>query len=264
MYEALSAPLPDRERYLERIGYSGPVEHTQEVLSALVYAHHQTVPFENYDLCELGRPISLEIEHLYDKIVVNRRGGYCFEMNAAFASLLTALGFDVWPILARIFRAPNGIEPTPPLHRINLVCIGDHKYFVDVGFGGAMPAGAVALEDGAIQEVRGSLYHFKKQPLDKWVLYRETSEKAIEPMIGFTERPNEAVDFITPNYYTSMNPESMFVRGRIANLRSDDGFVTISNGLFRQVTQTGETSTPVESKEQEFALLKEHFGIVLT
>ena len=263
MYEAFTAALPDKERYLERIGYQGAVSHTQEALSALTYAHQTTVPFENYDICELGRPISLEIESLYEKIVVNRRGGYCFEMNAAYASLLTALDFDVWPILARLYRAQLGEEATPPLHRVNLVCMDGRKYLVDVGFGGPMPGGSLILVEDEIQEVRGTKYHFKKRPHNRWTLYRENSEGTIDPMMGFAEVPSEAVDFVTPNYYTSMNPESMFVRSRMANLRGEGGFATISNGQFHLVRGESDTTEPIESKEQEFAILKEYFGIVL-
>ncbi|MCL1849652.1 MAG: arylamine N-acetyltransferase, partial [Clostridiales bacterium] len=232
-------------------------------LSALAYAHQTTVPFENYDICELGRPISLEVEKLYEKIVLNRRGGYCFEMNGAFAALLTALGFDVWPILARLYRAPLGEEATPPSHRVNLVHLDGKKYIVDVGFGGPMSRGALLLEADTVQDVRGNLYHFEKRPHNRWALYRESSEGEIVPMLGFTETPAEPVDFIAPNFYTSTNPESMFVRGRIANLRRNDAHASISNGEFHQIRDGVDTTVAIESKAQEFAILEEHFGIVL-
>ena len=263
MYEALSAPIPDFGLYLKRIAYHGPLDHTREVLSGLVYAHQTSVPFENYDICELGRPISLETLHLYDKIVLHRRGGYCFELNASFASLLTALGFEVWPVLARLFRAPNGEEPTPPSHRVNLVCLGDQKMFLDVGFGGPMPSGALILEGNTRQEIRGFRYFFEKRPRNQWILYRESSGKAVEPMLGFAETPSEAVDFITPNYYTSTHPDSLFVRGRIANIRFEDGLASIGNGQFHLVRGGNDTTCPIESKEQETALLQEYFGITL-
>ena len=263
MYEELIASLPDHDQYLKRIAYGGPVAHTRDVLSALVFAHQKSVPFENYDICELQLPITLGIEHLFDKVVIRRRGGYCFELNAIFASLLTSLGFEVWPVLARIYRGTEGEQPMPPSHRVNLVCMDGQKYLTDVGFGGPMPAGALLLEEDTIQETRGVRYRFAKRPHHRWTLFRINDEEEVIPMIGFTEAPSEAVDFITPNYYTSTQPESMFVRTRLANIRFDDGFASIGNGQFHLVRADSDNTIPIESKEQEFSLLREYFGISL-
>ena len=262
MYEELYAPLPDSGRYLERIAWEGVVRQSQETLDKLVFAHQKAVPFENYDICELGRPISLEIPKLYDKIAVNRRGGYCFELNAGFAALLAALGFEVWPILARIYRGAFGEQPMPPMHRVNLVCMGGEKYFTDVGFGGSMPAGSLVLKEDVIQEVWGLRYCFERRPHHRWTLFRETSEKVREAMIGFTEVPSEPVDFITPNYHTSTHPDSLFVRSRMANIRFDDGFASINGEKFHVVRGGNEETIEIQSKEQESDLLKKYFGII--
>ncbi len=37
------------------------------------------------------------------KVVDARRGGFCYELNGAFAALLTALGFDVTLMQARVY-----------------------------------------------------------------------------------------------------------------------------------------------------------------
>ena len=85
------APLPEREAYLKRIGYSGGTEPTLDNLHALIRAHQTAVPFENLD-CVSRTPILLEVERLFDKIVLRRRGGYCFELNGLFMALLRDLG----------------------------------------------------------------------------------------------------------------------------------------------------------------------------
>jgi N-hydroxyarylamine O-acetyltransferase len=150
-----------------------------------------------------------------------------------------------------------------PLHRVNLICLGDQKLFTDVGFGGPMPAGALVLEEDTRQEMRGSFFHFKKRPNNRWVLYRETSTDQIDPVVQFVETPAEEVDFITPCFYSSTHPDSMFTKSRIANMRYKDGFASISNGQFRLLTGEGDTSIPIESTEHEFELLKEYYGINL-
>ena len=74
-------------------------------------------------MCEFKRTASLSISSLYEKIVLKKRGGYCYELNALFASLLTACGYEVTPCMARIIRDCDD-EFIPPIsHRINLVRI---------------------------------------------------------------------------------------------------------------------------------------------
>ena len=84
MYEELYAPLPDRAAYLERIGLRDePMPLNAETLHKLMYAHLTHVPFENLDVLEKHMTPDLGIEALFDKIVVRRRGGYCFELGGA-------------------------------------------------------------------------------------------------------------------------------------------------------------------------------------
>ena len=80
-------------------------------------------------------------------------------------------------------------------------------------------------------------------------------------MIGFTEAPSEPVDFLTPNYQCSTHPDSLFTKNRMANIRFDDGFASINGGQFHLVRGDEDATQPIESKEQEFTLLKTYFGI---
>jgi N-hydroxyarylamine O-acetyltransferase len=79
--------------YLARIGLELPENFVpnSEFLRKLQFAHCTTVPYENIDMMR-GIPTSMEPEALYRKIVVNRRGGLCFELNGAFGWLLRQLG----------------------------------------------------------------------------------------------------------------------------------------------------------------------------
>ena len=84
----------DVTTYLSRIGYRGTRTPNADTLRALQLAHLQTIPFENLDI-HLRRPILLDLERLFQKLVVLRRGGLCYELNGLFAALLRALGFPV-------------------------------------------------------------------------------------------------------------------------------------------------------------------------
>src|ERR1700751_2210517 len=87
--------------YLERIRYSGSLTPNPETLRDIHRAHLFAVPFENLDI-GWGREIRLDEETFVHKIVRHRRGGFCYELNGAFAVLLRALGFRVALLSARV------------------------------------------------------------------------------------------------------------------------------------------------------------------
>src|SRR4051812_40407997 len=114
---------PEVQAYLERIGYNGPLDGSADSLAALQERHLHTVPYENFDILR-RLPLSLDTRDLFDKIVVRRRGGYCFELNALFGWLLRELGYPVTDLMARFWRD----EPNPPpkrRHHVLKVTAGD-------------------------------------------------------------------------------------------------------------------------------------------
>src|SRR3954451_21114082 len=122
----------DVSAYLARIGYSGPTEPGPETLRGLHRAHMIAVPFENLDISR-GRKIVIDEAAVVHKVIALRRGGFCYELNSAFAALLRALGFEVTLLSARVARA-NGGEGPDFDHlalRVNL----PEPCLADVGFG---------------------------------------------------------------------------------------------------------------------------------
>jgi N-hydroxyarylamine O-acetyltransferase len=101
----------DLDAYFARTGYTGSRAPTLETLHGLVAAHIQTIPFENIDVL-LGRPIELEPDRIMQKLVHDRRGGYCFEQNTLLLEVLTVLGYRVQPLSARVrYQRPRDYTP---------------------------------------------------------------------------------------------------------------------------------------------------------
>ena len=121
-FSRLYEVTPSVEKYLERIGYTGKAEPTLECLNALISAHQRSVPYENLDVGRYHLPITLNIDHLYEKIVLNHRGGYCFENNTSFLSLLRGVGFDARPCMCRIMVGVPGVVPQVS-HRASIITI---------------------------------------------------------------------------------------------------------------------------------------------
>ena len=119
--------------YLERIGYKGQVQKDEKTLNRLIRSHLERVPFENLDVCDLGKIPSLEEEALFEKIVARRRGGYCFELNTLLQALLQALGYTVYPVAVRVLWNREFFPPVS--HMALVVPFADRKYLCDVGYG---------------------------------------------------------------------------------------------------------------------------------
>src|SRR5207302_11148630 len=104
------------EAYLKRMNYRGPLAPTAATLRELHKAHLLSIPFENLDN-HLGRKIVLDEERVVHKIVDERRGGICYELNGAFCALLRAMGFDVSMLSSGVGRDEGGF--VPPFDFIN-------------------------------------------------------------------------------------------------------------------------------------------------
>src|SRR2546430_14505310 len=94
--------------------------------------HLLSVPFENLDI-HLGRPIILNEQAFYEKIIKHHRGGFCYELNGSFAALLTSLGFSVTMLSARVAAKNGGFCPV--VFYIALQGSLNERLLAGVGFG---------------------------------------------------------------------------------------------------------------------------------
>jgi len=97
--------LQQLDRYVARIGYRGPRDPTLGTLRALHRAHLLAIPYENLDI-HLGRQLTLDPEAMFTKLVDERRGGWCYEMNGLLGRVLETLGFDVHKVVSGFGTAP--------------------------------------------------------------------------------------------------------------------------------------------------------------
>src|SRR5690625_4255835 len=109
----MTSPL-SLDAYFERIDYGGRTAVEPQSLHDLSAAHVQAIPFENIDIL-LRRPIEIEPQAIFDKLVTRRRGGYCFEHNGLMLEVLRRLGFDAPPLGAR--ARPGAGDPRRPAAR---------------------------------------------------------------------------------------------------------------------------------------------------
>ena len=232
--------------YLDRIGYTGTPDATIETLRVLHVAHLMSVPFENLDI-HLGRTIVLDESHLFEKIVRQRRGGFCYELNGLFAGMLCALGFRVAMLSAGVARKSGGFGPEFD-HMTLAVDIGEEQWLADVGFG-----------DGFLEPLRLTAggkgeYHLRRD--ERWILL-----SGDEPQYRFTLTPHRLADYADMCRYHQTSPESSFTRGRLATRATADGRITVTDHRLI-VTRRGVRQEREIAGEQEFKqICGEHFGL---
>jgi len=258
-FEGLYAPVPDVAAYLQRIGFDGNAEPTAECLKKLVQCHLFTVPFENLDIFHGHTEPSLETAALFEKIVTNRRGGYCFELNGLFCKLLEAVGFTCFCSMARITFKKDYINPIA--HRVILVDIDGKRYFCDVGFGGPSPIEPLEIcFDKVLETDNGKRYRFSES--NGSTLLETYFEDAFTPLMAFYQVPFEPVDFIALNSYCTSSKQQPFINRRMVHLCTPDGKISV-DGDFLRINKNGAvTETPLLTDADLHSVLKSQFGIV--
>ncbi|MBO0994117.1 arylamine N-acetyltransferase [Bacillus sp. SD088] len=246
--------------YLERIGYKGILDTSAQTLAKLQENHLHTVPYENLDILQ-KIPLSLDIADLYKKIVIQRRGGYCFELNALFSWLLSELGFSVTDYFARFWRDEPNLPPKRRHHVLRVEAEGKF-YLCDVGVGGIVPIRPIEMVEGLIQTQGNEVYKLEKVPEFGWMLYEKKKEQWRE-IFSFTEEPQLAKDYIMASFWCEHAPDSIFTKEAMLAIRTKAGRNSVSGKEFRIFTDDQvHAFTPASNDEYKQAL-QTYFGIVL-
>jgi N-hydroxyarylamine O-acetyltransferase len=245
------------DAYFARIGYDGPSDPTLETLCGLHRAHLLSVPFENLDIL-LGRRIVLDENALFDKIVTQGRGGFCYEQNGLFAAVLRALGFDVTLMEARVSRGDGtfGI----PFDHLALLVTFDERWLADVGFGDSFLE-PLRFDDSGAQEQERGVFRVTHDGITGRYAWRKAGGWIDQYQFFLT--PRELADFADGCHYHQTSPHTSFTQKRVCSLATPDGRITLSD-LTLKITRDGQATETILPDDTAFrAALREHFGIVL-
>jgi N-hydroxyarylamine O-acetyltransferase len=244
--------------YLERIVYAGSAHADSETLRALHRAHMLAIPFENLDI-GLGRKIVCDEDAFIRKIVGQRRGGFCYELNGAFAALLRELGFRVTLLSARV--AGEDGSSSPDFDHLTLRVGLDEPWLADVGFGDSfleplrMCPGIEQLQGERrfrLADDRGSLSVEMAEVNGTW-----------KRQYSFTLMPRSLDEFAPRCEYQQTSPESSFTKKRICTRATPEGRITLADKKLIVTRKGKKEERLLESEDEWRALLKDQFGITL-
>ncbi|AGN84145.1 N-hydroxyarylamine O-acetyltransferase [Enterobacter sp. R4-368] len=215
--------------YLARIGWEQTPDVSLETLRALHLYHNGAIPFENLDVV-LPREIELSDEAIFHKLVVARRGGYCFEQNGLFERVLKEVGFTVRSLLGRVVIA-NPHQMPPRTHRILLVQIAGEPWIADVGFGGQTLTAPIRLQEDIEQATPHGVYRLQRKGED-WVLQFRHHERW-QSMYQFEMGQQYQADFVMGNFHSAHWPASHFRHHLLMCRHLPDGVkLTLTNFHF--------------------------------
>jgi N-hydroxyarylamine O-acetyltransferase len=243
--------------YLSRIGIARPAAADAAALRELHRAHLMTVPFENLSI-HLNEPISLVDSDLLNKIVTRRRGGFCYELNGAFALLLEALGFEVARLAARVYGR-GGLGP--PFDHLALAvrpADGSGPWLADVGFG-SHSTYPLLLDGAHEQDDPGG--RFETVPgLDGDLDVLKDSE----PQYRLEQRPRALEDFVPTCWWQQTAPESHFRANVICSRLTEDGRISVGGRTLIRTSGGIRTERELVDDDAVLAAYREHFGIELS
>ena len=245
------------DAYLKRINYAGSTAPTLETLEMVHRLHPAAIPFENLNpLMEL--PVRLQLSDLEQKLLVERRGGYCFEHNLLLKAVLENMDFPVTPLAAGVlWGREEGYEPPALNHMVLMVDVGGVPYIADVGFGGPVATAPLRLKADTEQETPNGRYRLSGG-YPKWRLENE-SHGGWKPLYEFTLTPQSFDD------YVAMNDAAMGRhRDNLVAARVDGGRRHALRNARLNTHENGETTTRMLTNLLEIRdVLTNVFGIQL-
>ncbi len=249
----------DVNAYLNRINYEGDLAVSYELLKKLQQCHLLHVPFENLDI-HRNIPITLDVERIFNKIVTNNRGGFCYELNGLFFELLKELGFDAFRISAQVFDKEKGYGPEFD-HLAIMVNLNQKQYLVDVGFGAFAFA---PLELRFDDEINDGLKSYVFESIEKEMVRVSTvANNNRIPNYKFKILARKYDDFKDVCNYHQTSELSPFTTKRLISRFTETGRYTITDRLLK-ITKNGELREEILANDSVYdEALKQYFNVVL-
>lgn len=242
--------------YLTRIQYNDPLVATTDVLFKLQKQHLLNVPFENLDI---QNKIKIDLNTIYDKIVVRKRGGFCYELNYLFYQLLKESGFQVKMISGRVYQ--DGTFTPEFDHLALIVTIAKDNYLADVGFG-EFSINPLKLTTEEIIDPRG-IFRIEQRSEGFTVFKKNKNTDEFIPEYFFTDNERKIEEFQNRCLFHQTDPSSHFMKNRICSIATLSGRISLSGNKLK-ITEKGQvTEKLLDTETAAIEYLWQYFGIKL-
>lgn len=250
------------EQYLNLIGATAKLADPKDLLQEIHYRHFHTVPFENLDIVHFQKPLSMDPEVVWKKMVQHKRGGLCFETNSLSHYILTELGYRVDYISGGFWDHEENKWAPPFSHLALLVTLEDQLYLYDVGVGGG-PVYPLSLQVGHIQHDPTGIYQITRSEQDPadWFTIEKRTEEGWTRMFGVSTLPCKPTDFQDSMIQIQTDPNSRFRQNKLVSKNTEDGRISLTNDYLTVTKDGNKSKQPIHSDTEWAKVLWEYFGI---
>jgi N-hydroxyarylamine O-acetyltransferase len=254
--------LTHSQLYLQRLGYSKPPAPTLDNLRGLQLRHVCVFAFESLSTL-LRLPVPIDLASVERKVLLDGRGGYCYELNQMFLALLQELGFDARGITGRVVMGGPADARTARTHRLSLVTLDGVRYITDVGFGGMVPSGPLRLDSEADQATAHEFYRLTHNADDSYTLWAEVAGEWRGSYV-FDLQVQADIDYEIGNWYVSTHPGSPFLGQLKVALLAPGKRYTLNNAHYAvHYLDRPSKKRTIKHADELLTLLRETFGIRL-
>lgn len=248
----------DISAYFRRINYTGPAAADTATLHALMRHQLFSIPFENGDV-QAGKVVSLVPEDIADKLLRQKRGGYCYEVNGLFAMALEALGIRWRFVAARPMFYP---VRRPKTHMALIAEIDGRQWLCDLGFGSYGIRAPMAL-DMLDTDIRQDFDTFRlTRNAEGEYLLQARVEGKWASQYGFDLSPQEWIDFVPANYLNSTHPDAIFVQKLLVIQHHPEGRQILLGNVLKTITAQG-VETQQLAEDDIACVLKNCFALTV-
>ena len=250
----------DLAQYARRIGLSGDFKPDFATLSAIQFGQTTHIPFENFSVL-LGQPVKLDPRSLEEKLVTQRRGGYCFEQNGLLLQALLQIGFTARPHAGRVRLGRERDELPPRTHLFIQVDLDGTTWIVDSGVGSMSLTAPIRFIENSVQET----------PHETRRITRENGVYFHQSLVGedwvdvyeFSGEEMPIIDREVSNWWTSTSPDAKFSQNMMSGLARPNGerFALLNGTFLHRRGKDILREIELKSDEELVVILCERFGL---
>ncbi len=250
------------DTYFKRIGFSGKAKVDWDTLDQIQVGQTCSIPFEHINVLS-GIGVSLDPDKIFDKLVHQERGGYCFEQNNLLVRVLKEIGFDVVLIAGRVRIGQTRDFLPPRTHVFGKVSLNGETWIVDAGVGGFSLTSPIRWELDTEQTTRHETRRITFEE-GRWFHQVRLSD-TWEDIYEFTDGASPEIDQQLGNWWTSTQPKSKFSTSLSVGLGNRDGTrYAVFNDRFIHRRGSEILESQIIPNEFELrAILKGKFGLGL-
>lgn len=250
------------DNYLSRIDYHQKPQNNLQTLNELHKKHVFAIPFEDLDI-HLKKPLHIEINSLYQKIIIEKRGGFCYELNYLFYNLLKEIGFDCHIVSSRMYDKREKLGPQ--FDHLSIIVKLEENWLVDVGYGSLFtePMKIPSEIDDYVYKDREAIYKINQLSESNYALSESRRGYKFKKIYAFETIPRKIEEFYEQIDFKQHSEESYFVKNRICTIPTKEGRITLFNNKFIKTIEGDKEEHTIKNDEEFYQILRDEFKIEL-